>query len=172
MKKRIMVGLLGMIVCLFSTTSWAYLAKVSWYGKPFHGRITANGEKYNMHCSSTAAHKTLPFGTKVKIANPRNDQSIVVRITDRGPYVFDREFDLSYGAAKKIGLTKNGVELLKISVLGTHSPFYLYRVKKGNTLWRLFGTNWKTVARINKVSPKEIRPGMKLLVPYHWDKVL
>ena len=171
MKKIIMVGVLAMIVCCFSSIGWAYLAKASWYGKPFHGRITANGEKYNMYCSSTAAHKTLPFGIKVKVTS-KNGQSIIVRINDRGPYVFDREIDLSYAAAKKIGLIKKGVEMVETKVLGTNSPFYLYKVKKGNTLWRLFGSKWKVIAHLNKISPMKLRPGMKLLVPYHWDEVL
>jgi rare lipoprotein A (peptidoglycan hydrolase) len=171
MKKIIMVGLLGMVICLFSSTGWAYLVKASWYGKYFHGKTAANGKPYNMY-SLTAAHKTLPLGTKVKIINPKNGQSIIVEITDRGPYIFGREIDLSYGAAKKIGLIKNGVELIKIKILEKKSPFYLYRIKKRETLWRLFGQNWSIIARLNKISPQRIKQGMKIIVPYYWDEVI
>jgi len=173
MKKRIMIvmGEIFIYGLICSSTGWTYIAKASWYGSYFHGRTTANGEKYNMYCSSTAAYKTLPFETRVKVTNLRNGQSIVVRINDRGPYIFGREFDLSYAAAKKIDLAKNGVELVKIKVLKAESIFYPYRIRKGNTLWRLFGPNWPIIAQINKVSPRELKPGMKLLVPYHWDEI-
>jgi rare lipoprotein A len=78
----------------------------SWYGPGFHGRTTANGERYNMN-GITAAHKTLPFGTKLRVIY--NDKSVIVRINDRGPYVGKRIIDLSKGAADKLGLTDKGV---------------------------------------------------------------
>lgn len=88
----------------------------SYYGKRFHGRTTANGEKFNQY-ALTAAHKTLPFGTKVKVRNKKNGQSVVVRINDRGPFVRGRIIDLSYKAAKSIGMIRMGVAPVVISVL-------------------------------------------------------
>ena len=78
--------------------------KASWYGPGFHGRLTANGERFNTN-AYTAAHKTLPFGTKVKVTNERTGQSVVVRINDRGPYAKDRVIDLSKASAEAIGIS-------------------------------------------------------------------
>ena len=91
--------------------------KASWYGKQFHGRPTASGEIYNMYRKS-AAHKTLPMGTYVRVLNLSNKKGIVVRINDRGPFVKGRIIDLSYGAAKTIGLIGPGVARVKIAALG------------------------------------------------------
>lgn len=74
----------------------------AWYGPGFHGRRTANGERYDMY-GFTAAHLTLPFNTRVKVTNLRTGQSVVVRINDRGPFTQRFIIDLSYGAAKAIG---------------------------------------------------------------------
>ncbi|HHH14247.1 MAG TPA: septal ring lytic transglycosylase RlpA family protein [candidate division WWE3 bacterium] len=90
--------------------------KGSWYGKKFHGRLTANGEKYNMY-ALTAAHKTLPFNTMVEVTNLSNNRKVVVRINDRGPYAKGRIIDLSYLAAKKLGYVNKGVAKLKVKVL-------------------------------------------------------
>ena len=84
----------------------------SWYGPGFHGRKTANGERFNRY-GLTAAHKTLPLGTKVKVTNKDTKQSIIVRINDRGPYVSGRLIDLSEGAAKSIGL--KGIGQVKLA---------------------------------------------------------
>ena len=85
----------------------------SWYGPGFHGRTTANGERYDMH-GPTAAHKTLPFGTKLRVCYK---ECTDVRINDRGPYIGARELDLSYAAAKAIGLVKPGVANVEITYL-------------------------------------------------------
>lgn len=82
--------------------------KASYYGKKFHGRTTANGEKYNMN-GLTAAHPSLPFGTKVTVKNAYNGKSVTVRINDRGPFIGGRVIDLSVAAAKKIGMIQSGV---------------------------------------------------------------
>lgn len=79
----------------------------SWYGPGFHGRTTANGEKFDMH-ELTAAHKTLPFGTRVLVHNPRTGKEVVVRINDRGPYARGRVIDLSKAAAGALGLKARG----------------------------------------------------------------
>jgi len=88
----------------------------SWYGKPFHGRRTANGEVYNMH-KLTAAHRTLPFGVKVRVTNLQNNRQIVVRINDRGPFKKGRIIDLSKAAAKQLKMIDDGVIKVKIAVV-------------------------------------------------------
>jgi rare lipoprotein A len=93
------------------------VGKASWYGKKFHGRKTANGEIYDMYAIS-AAHKTLPIGTYVRVHNLNNNKKIVVRINDRGPFVRGRIIDLSYAAAKKIGIVGSGTAKVKILALG------------------------------------------------------
>ena len=87
--------------------------KASWYGPQFHGRFTANGEVYDQ-MAFTAAHKSLRFGTLLKVTNPRNGRSVIVRINDRGPYIEGRDLDLSKGAAIELGLLKKGVGRVKI----------------------------------------------------------
>lgn len=79
----------------------------SWYGPGFHGRLTANGERFDMH-ELTAAHKTLPFGTRVLVHNPRTGKQVVVRINDRGPFIKGRVIDLSKAAAKALGFKSLG----------------------------------------------------------------
>lgn len=91
-------------------------AKASYYGKQHHGRLMANGNRFNMY-SMTVANKCLPFNTKLKITNPNSNQSVVVTVTDRGPYIHGRVLDLSYGAAKAIGLIKQGVGTVIIEKL-------------------------------------------------------
>ena len=85
----------------------------SWYGGYFHGRTTANGETYDMY-GLTAAHKTLPFGTQLRVCY---QGCVNVRINDRGPYIGARELDLSYGAAQKIGLIQPGVDYVSYTYL-------------------------------------------------------
>lgn len=90
----------------------------SWYGEKFHGRKTSNGETYNMYGVS-AAHKTLPLGTYVRVHNLDNNRTLDVRINDRGPFVDNRIIDLSYGAAKQLGVVGPGTAPVKITALGT-----------------------------------------------------
>lgn len=85
----------------------------SWYGPGFHGRTTANGDSYDQ-MAYTVAHKTLKFGTLLKITNPRNNRSVVLRVNDRGPYIEGRELDLSKAAAHELGLIKKGVARVKV----------------------------------------------------------
>jgi rare lipoprotein A len=89
----------------------------SWYGPNFHGKLTSNGERYNMY-DMTAAHKTLPMNTIVKVTNRRNGLSTVVRINDRGPFVDDRIIDLSKAAAQKIDMIGTGTAPVVLEVLG------------------------------------------------------
>lgn len=87
--------------------------KASWYGPGFHGRKTANGEVYDQ-MSFTAAHKSLKFGTLLKITNLKNSKSVVVRINDRGPYIHGRDLDLSKAAALELGMVRKGVAKIKV----------------------------------------------------------
>lgn len=82
--------------------------QASWYGAQHHGKKTASGETFNQH-ALTAAHRTLPFGTRVKVTNTLNNQSVIVRINDRGPYAKARIIDLSRAAAEKINMIHSGV---------------------------------------------------------------
>ena len=85
----------------------------SWYGPGFHGNQTANGERFNQQ-SLTAAHKTLPFGTRLRVCFKR---CAIVRVTDRGPFIYERSLDLSKGAADAIGLTRAGVGRVQVTRL-------------------------------------------------------
>jgi rare lipoprotein A len=93
----------------------------SWYGEPFHGRRASNGEIYDMN-KLTAAHRTLPFETMVRVTNLSNGKSTVVRITDRGPFVGNRIIDLSFAAASEIELVGRGVGPVRLEVLGNVDP--------------------------------------------------
>ena len=95
--------------------------KASWYGAPFHGRQASNGEIYDMN-KLTAAHRTLPFNTVVRVTNTANGRSTTVRITDRGPFVDNRIIDLSYAAAKEIGSIGPGVVPVRIEILSAIDP--------------------------------------------------
>jgi rare lipoprotein A len=96
---------------------WTEKGIASWYGEPYHGRRTASGEIYDMN-EMTAAHKTLDFGTVVKVVRRDTGADIKVRINDRGPFIEGRIIDLSFAAAKKIGLDIDGVAPVKIKVVG------------------------------------------------------
>ena len=88
----------------------------SFYAEDFHGKLTANGEIYDMY-GLTAAHKTLPLNTIARVTNLDNNKSLILRINDRGPYVKGRILDCSYGAAKKLGFINNGTTKVKIEVI-------------------------------------------------------
>ncbi len=93
----------------------------SWYGKKFHGRPTSSQEPYDMY-GMTAAHKTLPLPTYVRVRNLKNNKSIVVRVNDRGPFVDNRIIDLSYSAAIKLNMVKDGTGLVEITALSYDEP--------------------------------------------------
>lgn len=91
-----------------------WVGRASWYGPGFHGNLTANGETYDQY-AMTAAHKTLPFGTRLRVTNTANGRSVVVRINDRGPFVAGRDLDLSRAAAEALGFA--GVATVRIEQL-------------------------------------------------------
>ena len=93
----------------------------SWYGAPYHNRRGSNGEVYDMN-AMTAAHRTLPLGSVVRVTNLQSEKSAVVRITDRGPFIEGRIIDLSQAAAKQIGLVQKGTGRVRVEVLKTPQP--------------------------------------------------
>ena len=98
----------------------------SYYGPKFHGKLTANGEVFDMY-GLTAAHKTLPLNTIVRVTNLSNDKSLILRINDRGPYVGDRILDCSYGAAKKLDFVQSGTTDVRIEVIEWGDNKYMKR---------------------------------------------
>ncbi len=113
---------------LVETSAISYIDKgymtASWYGPRFHGKETANGETYDQ-MAFTAAHKGLKFGTMLKLTNPKNEQTVIVRINDRGPFIGGRQLDLSKAAALQLGMMKRGVLKVKVeelSLTGVNFP--------------------------------------------------
>jgi len=103
-------------VTLKHSTGFRQRGVASWYGTKFHGRKTANGETYNMY-AMTAAHKTLPIPSYVRVTNLNNQRSVVVRINDRGPFHSNRIIDLSYAAATKLGIVQTGTGYVEIEAI-------------------------------------------------------
>jgi len=101
---------------MLSAKGYEEVGQASWYGQKFHGHKTATGEVFDMF-ALTAAHKTLPLPSFVKVTNLKNNKSITVRVNDRGPFHGNRLIDLSYGAAKKLGFHKYGVADVKLEVI-------------------------------------------------------
>lgn len=101
---------------LGSNSGYLERGVASWYGKDFHGGPTSNGEKYDMY-AMTAAHKTLPLPAYVQVTNLRNGKSVVVRVNDRGPFVANRLIDLSYSAAAKLEMIREGTTLVEVRSL-------------------------------------------------------
>jgi rare lipoprotein A len=108
-------------VVLDSSAGYNERGIASWYGKKFHGRLTSNRETYDMH-AMTAAHKTLPLPTWVRVTNLQNDKSVVVRVNDRGPFVANRIIDLSYAAASALGIVQAGTAMVEVTALGDDAP--------------------------------------------------
>lgn len=125
------------LAVVLSSCSWKYTeyryheppkrayAVASWYGPKFHGRLTASGERFDMH-ALTAAHRSYPFGTRLKVTGVKNGKSVMVTVNDRGPFIRGRDIDLSYGAAKKIGLVGPGTAKVRLDYLGRDSRYVKY----------------------------------------------
>ena len=94
------------------------VGRASWYGRPFHGRRTASGQIFNMN-AFTAAHRTLPLGTRVRVTNLANGRSVVVIINDRGPFVKGRIIDVSRHAARRLGFQRKGTARVRVRVVGS-----------------------------------------------------
>lgn len=104
----------------------------SWYGESFHGKQAANGEPFDMK-ALTAAHRTLPLGSVVRVVNLKNGKHAHVKITDRGPYVKNRILDLSRGAAAQLGMTEGGLSVVRVQVVGERRPAALLSSKAMET---------------------------------------
>lgn len=104
-----------------SSSGYKERGVASWYGKKFHGRLTSNREPYDMY-AMTAAHKSLPLPTYVKVRNLRNNKSIIVRVNDRGPFVHNRIIDLSYAAALKLDMVQDGTSLVEVTAISFDEP--------------------------------------------------
>ena len=122
----------------------------SWYGPKFHGKLTANGEIFNQY-ELTAAHKTLPIPSAVKVTNLKNNKSLIVRINDRGPFVNDRIIDLSYQSAKELKLLESGTGFVRVQLLRSESLLLEKLAKKGQ-FPEIDEIKKKTTPPINKVS--------------------
>ena len=122
----------------------------SWYGPKFHGKLTANGEIFNQY-EITAAHKTLPIPSAVKVTNLKNNKSLIVRINDRGPFVNDRIIDLSYQSAKKINMLKDGTSFVRVQILRSES-ILLEKLAKNNQFPEINDITKMTTPPINQVN--------------------
>ena len=122
----------------------------SWYGPKFHGKLTANGEIFNQY-ELTAAHKTLPIPSAVKVTNLKNNKSLIVRINDRGPFVNDRIIDLSYQSAKKLNMLKDGTGFVRVQILRSESML-LEKLAKNNQFPEINDIKKITTPPINQVN--------------------
>ena len=117
MKNVCAAALTAIVMSSIATTSIAAASSLHGYASYYKsGKRTANGERFNP-MGMTAAHRSLPFGTKIKVTNTRNGRSVVVRVNDRGPFIRGRLIDLSLGAANIVGLTHAGVARVQLLVL-------------------------------------------------------
>ena len=135
------------------------LGKASWYGQPYHGRKTANGETYNMY-ALTAAHRTLPFNSIVLVERRDSQDKVEVRINDRGPFVETRVIDLSKGAASKIRMIRKGVVPVVIT------PYKI--PSERNTKWIVLIGGFKSVSELNFISRTLRRDGNYVLKIRGW----
>ncbi len=106
----------------------------SWYGRKFHGRKTATGERFNMY-ALTAAHKTLPIPSYAQVTNLENHRSVIVRINDRGPFVGNRLLDLSYAAAKELDMHREGSGKVEIRSLSPDQVFAMNKTRDSDNAW-------------------------------------
>ena len=109
----------------FNKSKKVYKGISSFYGPKFHGKLTANGEIFDMY-GVTAAHKEFPFNTVVRVTNENNGKSLIIRINDRGPYIDGRILDCSFGAAKKLGFVGEGTAPVKIEILEWGDGEYMH----------------------------------------------
>ncbi len=120
--------------CGFAVRRHEGIKVVSWYGPTFNGKRTASGEVYDMY-AMTVAHKTFPFGTKLKLTNVLNGRSVVVIVNDRGPFVRGRDIDLSKAAAMKLGIISSGTGRVYMKILGRDMRYAKY-IKSGKVASR------------------------------------
>lgn len=149
---------------LLSADGYHTRGVASWYGTKFHSKLTSSGEVYDMY-ALTAAHKTLPLPTYIKVKNLDNGKIAVIKVNDRGPFHKDRVLDLSYGAANKLGIFPKGTARVEIEAIDTQDKAAKYYLQAG-----AFSSNdsaLKLKEAIEKVSPKMVfisREKQKFLV--------
>jgi len=136
------------------------IGKASYYAKAFHGRKMSNGQIYRNE-AMTCAHKYLPFGTHLKVRNPKNGKEVVVTVTDRGPFVSGRIIDLSYAAAKEIGMLHAGVLTVEVSILSEAKFREFEREKELEKEPEIKRIPLDTVPAVNPLN-KELFPKLKL----------
>lgn len=142
----------------------------SWYGEEFHGRLAANGERFDMYAVS-AAHRTLPLGSIVRVLNVRTGKHLYVPITDRGPYVPGRMLDLSFGAAQKLGMSENGLAPVFVEVVDAyrmlhdehHLPWFTPSrpTQPGASLERHLAASPWSPANVTSRRPRRSRPSVE-----------
>ena len=146
----------------------------SWYGPGFHGKLTANGEIYNQY-DMTAAHRSLPLGTRAIVTNLQTGQAVEVRINDRGPFVEGRIIDLSLGAAKSIGVYGPGVATVRLEVISapTRVLSVLYAVQVGSYTAAAKAATFKQY-RTRRFTPVYIRrfEHGRLGIPKVWERLV
>lgn len=140
-------------------------AVVSYYAEDFHGKKTSNGETYNMN-AMTCASKELPFNTKVRVTNLANGKQVILRVNDRGPFVPDRELDLSKAAAIKLDMIKSGTTHVRIEIVewGPKTKASVQTAEKAKKIMAQRFPGWKpsgesTTSTVKKTVPKTIVPG-------------
>lgn len=130
----------------------------SWYGKKFHGRLTSSGEKYDMY-AMTAAHKTLPLPSYVKVRNLDNNREIIVRVNDRGPFLHNRLIDLSYVAAHKLGVVQTGTARVEVVAVGSASDTTTVAIGTVNDGGQVEAQALPTPNRFSPISKAHADPG-------------
>lgn len=137
----------------------------SYYAEDFHGKKTSNGERFNMY-ELTCAHKSLPFNTILKVTNLANGKSCEVRVNDRGPFVLNREIDLSKAAAVKLGMIGSGTTKVKLEIVkeGANTRISQQTAASAKKIMKkLYGDAASTSSTTGKTSPKNLTPGT------YWD---
>ncbi|HPO49030.1 MAG TPA: septal ring lytic transglycosylase RlpA family protein [Spirochaetota bacterium] len=159
MKKLFFVSFL--LSSFFLLYSFEQSGVASWYGPNFHGKLTANGEIFNTY-DYTAAHKTLPFGSIVKVISLENNSEAIVRINDRGPFKKDRIIDLSQAAADKLGVLKHGTMNVRLVLLETgNNKYHRYHTDKYEIRVASFSNYDNAVALASKLKDKKITVRLK-----------
>lgn len=142
--------------------------KATYYSGKLYGRRMSNGEYYHPD-SMTCAHRTLPFGTRILVTNPRNGNQVVVRVTDRGPYVRGRVIDLSYAAARELGFLSAGVAYMKLEVVDEDLSLPYYNKEKEETLklqpieYGMVGVGYEFIPQWRKADdqPRQVQRNVK-----------
>ena len=154
-----------------STQGYKERGIASWYGKKFHGNSTSSGDKYDMY-AMTAAHKTLPLPSYVKVENLKNGKYVIVRVNDRGPFLHNRLIDLSYAAAKKLGIVDTGTGLVEVSTIGTHNSVLQAEALPESQHTQQRTENPKIYLQVGAFSQKENAANLRLkLIDSDMDKI-